>query len=368
MPASLASDRSSFFRGGRLDRFERHLPLLRVESDDLIRHWALCLFIGWVPVIAISLVESTLRREPAGLLVPLELHARWLLAVPLLSAGELRIGTRIQSVLDHLAATGIVPDRAALDRAVYKASRLEGSGLSELSLLAVSMAMALPAIASSSSAGELWHEAVSLTLFRFLLLRFLFRWSLWSYLLLTISRLELRLAGAHPDRSGGLGILSGPSTDLAIVVFAISALYAAAWAAPVARGQASLSDLLNPVAVFVLSVLAIALGPFLPFAPICRRARIRSLFQYEAFAFQYSRSFHEKWIDGPAKDPLGSPDIQSLADLSGSFQVVESMRLLPFGLRTVLNLVLPALLPLLPLYLMSVPITEVMKRLIKVLV
>ena len=63
---------------------------------------------------------------------------------------------------------------------------------------------------------------------------------------------------------------------------------------------------------------------------------------------------------------MGSGDIQSLADLGNSFQIVEGMRLVPFTKNTVLQLAVITLLPVAPLVLTMVPLEELLKRLLQV--
>ena len=56
-----------------------------------------------------------------------------------------------------------------------------------------------------------------------------------------------------------------------------------------------------------------------------RRARRVGLREYGTLAQRYVREFDDKWLRGgaPAGEPLvGSGDIQSLADLGNSFEVV----------------------------------------------
>ena len=62
---------------------------------------------------------------------------------------------------------------------------------------------------------------------------------------------------------------------------------------------------------------------------------------------------------------MGSPDIQSLADLDSSFAVVREMRLVPFALGDVLLLVGAAALPVVPLLLTVMPLDEIVTRLLK---
>jgi hypothetical protein len=82
------------------------------------------------------------------------------------------------------------------------------------------------------------------------------------------------------------------------------------------------------------------------------------------------REFDRKWLRGgaPADEPLvGSADIQSLADLGNSFEVVKEMRLVPFTMRTVLQLTVLTLLPVGPLLLTMFSLEQVLDSLLKVL-
>ena len=81
--------------------------------------------------------------------------------------------------------------------------------------------------------------------------------------------------------------------------------------------------------------------------------------------------FRQKWLGGaaPENEPLvGSSDIQSLADLANSFEVVRQMDALPFNKNTVLRLAMVIVLPLLPLALTMVPLDEMIDRAIKILI
>jgi hypothetical protein len=119
------------------------------------------------------------------------------------------------------------------------------------------------------------------------------------------------------------------------------------------------------VAVLVLGIL----GPLLVFSPRLAAAKRKGLREYGGLAQRYVREYDQKWLRGgapPDEQLLGSADIQSLADLGNSFEVVQGMKLAPFTSRTVLELVVITLLPVLPLTLTMIPLEELLDRLIKV--
>ena len=92
--------------------------------------------------------------------------------------------------------------------------------------------------------------------------------------------------------------------------------------------------------------------------------------EYSALAARYTREFQAKWIGGaaPPGEPLvGSGDIQSLADLANSYKVVQGMRAIPCRRDTVIQVALAALVPLAPLVLTVVPVGEILKQLLGML-
>jgi hypothetical protein len=82
------------------------------------------------------------------------------------------------------------------------------------------------------------------------------------------------------------------------------------------------------------------------------------------------REFEAKWLRGgaPADEALvGSADIQSLADLGNSFEVVRTMRLAPVTKDAILQLAAGTLAPVVPLALTVMPLEELLKRLFGIL-
>ncbi len=86
-------------------------------------------------------------------------------------------------------------------------------------------------------------------------------------------------------------------------------------------------------------------------------------------AERYVREFDAKWLRGgaPADEPfVGSGDIQSLADLVNSYEVVQTMRIAPVTKENFLQLVVATLAPLVPLVLTMMPLEELLKTLLGV--
>jgi hypothetical protein len=80
--------------------------------------------------------------------------------------------------------------------------------------------------------------------------------------------------------------------------------------------------------------------------------------------------FESKWLHGrrPAEEALlGSPDIQSLADLNNSYAVVRDMFIVPIDKRTLVGLAMATLLPMVPLLFLATPADELIKTVLRFL-
>ncbi len=124
-------------------------------------------------------------------------------------------------------------------------------------------------------------------------------------------------------------------------------------------------ELIGLVALMVFAVLA----PLFVFSLKLEEAKRIGLREHGTLAQRYVRDYDRKWLRGgaPPDEPfVGSADIQSLADLGNSFEVLKEMKFVPFTLRTVLHLAVMTLLPVLPLTLTMISLEELLDRLLKI--
>jgi hypothetical protein len=184
-----------------------------------------------------------------------------------------------------------------------------------------------------------------------------------------LSRIELQIVPTHPDRCGGMGFLAVVSQAFAPLLLAQGALLAGMMANRIFFAGAKLPDFeLEFVGLVAVMVFAI-LGPLLVFSPKLLAAKREGLREYGTLAQRYVHEFDYKWLRGgaAADEPLiGSADIQSLADLGNSFEVVKGMRFAPFTLQTALQLAVATLLPVAPLLLTMFSLQQLLERLLKV--
>lgn len=347
----------------------------------------------WLPLLALSALERTALggNVTVPFLLDADVHVRFLAVVPLLIAAELVVHRRMRPLVQQFLERKIIPVEAMaqFDAAIDAAIRLRNSVLAEVLLIVFVFAvgnlliwrhyMALDAAtwyATPSAEGSKfsfagwWYAYASIPIFQFLLARWYFRLFIWMRFLWQVSRIELSLVPTHPDRVGGIGFLANTAYAFMPVLMAHGALLAGNLANRIFHLGAALPNFKMEILLLVTLLLAIVLGPLLVFAPQLAQAKRTGLREYGGLAERYVREFDTKWLRGgaPADEALvGSGDIQSLADLGNSYEVVRSMRIAPVTRDTILRLAAATLIPLLPLMLTMMPLEELLRKLFGIL-
>jgi hypothetical protein len=209
---------------------------------------------------------------------------------------------------------------------------------------------------------------VSVNVFRFVLLRWYYRLVVWYQFLWRVSRLELDLNPLHPDRSGGLGFLALSVPALGLGFLAQTTALAGKIGGRILHDGASLDSFasemwLTPVLFTALSVLPLSF-----FLLDLLRMRLKGSVDYGGLATRYVDAFRRKWLLDPTaheKGLVGSSDIQSLADLANSYQIVTSVRLIPISLSVVLFHTVGLAAPFIPLWLTRIPFDQLIPRVVE---
>jgi AcrR family transcriptional regulator len=380
----------SIVLGGPLFQLFRKAHLTG-DALELVRHRIIIISLfTWLPLLVLSALEGQLLGGSAAVpfLQDLDIHIKFLIIVPLLIVAELVVHQRMRFVVKQFLERNLIAenDLPRFDAAIASAFRLRNSVLAEVLLIAFVYVVGVLIIwrqyASLATAtwyavpteeglklslSGVWYGYVSLPVFQFLLMRWYFRIFIWTRFLWQVSRIDLSLIPTHPDRVGGLGFLSNTVFAFTPLAVAHGCLVAGFIANRIFYLGAALPQFKIEIVALVVFVLCMVLGPLLLFAPQLAEAKRRGNREYGTLAERYVREFDAKWLRGgaPADEPLvGSGDIQSLADLSNSFEVVRTMRIAPVTKEAFVQLVVATLAPVVPLALTMMPVEELLKKLI----
>lgn len=361
------------------------------DALDLVRQRILVIaLVAWLPLLALSALEGHLLGQSVTVpfLMDLEVHIRFLVALPLLILAELVVHRRLRPIARAFLDRNIIPEASVtrFDEAIRSAFRLRNSVAAELLLIALVYGVGILVVwrnftalqtttswygvpgtgGLSLSPAGFWYGYVSVPIFQFLLIRWYFRLFIWTRFLWQVSRIELSLVPTHPDRVGGLGFLANTVYAFMTLLAAHGAMLAAQFANRIFFAGAALTDFKVETGSMVLFLLCLVFAPLLVFAPQLAQAKRTGLSEYGALAERYVREFDGKWLRGgaPADEPLvGSGDIQSLADLANSFDVVRTMRIAPITRDAIVRLAAAVLLPIVPLALTMMSLEDLLKQL-----
>lgn len=376
--------------GGPLFTIQKRLGVIKEHIPFTKRRALIAALLTWFPLLILSAIQGrAFGNVPVPFIRDFGAYTRFLLAIPLLLLAENILGPRIAGAAEHFVTSGVVAEKdyQRFDYLVERGLLARDSILAEIiiALLAYCTAMVgyrstavhvsawsatthIGAIGSLTWAGW-WLLLFCSPLFHFLILRWLWRLFLWFQFLARVRRLDLQLFPTHPDQAAGLGFVGEAQRFFGSLLFAVSIANAGVIANDIIYDKVPLKNFAPAIAAYVIIAIIIVIGPLIVFTGLLLRTKRIGLHQYGTLATTYSGSFHRKWIrhENPEHEPLlGTGDIQSLADLGNSYGYVEKMKPIPVDPRTLVHLVIASLLPLAPLLLAVMPLKEVLKLLLKV--
>ncbi len=378
------------FTAGPLYRLQEKLGLVREGKRRLGLTVLYSVCITWAPMALLAVAEG-LAIGPTRLssfLMDFAVNVRFLIAVPVFLLGETMCERQLQTVVQQFQHAGLVLEEARsgfqdvirdivqLSRSSRVAAVLLGFAYLH-SLIAFTYIINYPEATWRFGAGDGrhvvtlaggWYFLVSFPIYSFMLLRWVWRLGLWWRLLWRISRLELDLSPAHRDGAAGLGFLSESLLAFGGFAFALTATTAGEVADHVVyEGASPLQYEWEVGGLLVVLVIVIA-GPLLLFVRQLYEAKDSAVFHYGALASRQIKQVDRKWLSGEPVQGDAGVDFGAVHHLGNSLTAVRDMSIIPLGKDDVLKLLFVAFLPYVPLLVTLVPMDEVWKLLLKVVV
>jgi hypothetical protein len=381
----------SLVRGDLLFRLQRRIGLIPPGGLGLVRRAVFWSLVAWLPTAlwAVYAGRAIPGEAAEPLLAHFGIHARFLVAVPLLILAEGPAHALAAWLLPHFVQSGVVPQgELGKFRAVIAAT----AKLRDATLPWVMMAGVVVAFATTSEIvyhsheidwavegggaghwgfGALWYLYVGRFVYLTLVLGWLWRLVLVFVLLRRIARLDLSIVPTHPDRTGGLGFLERLPAVFAPVALAIGVVLAARWAHDAVYHGLVLQSLKVEMIAFVVLALAVFLLPLAAFAGPLKRAKKQALLDYGALVGRHGRLVRERWIEGKTLDDdalLNAPELGPVVDIAAAYDAVKAMRAVPIGKTAIVPIAAAAAAPLLAVLALQVPVGELLLKLLKALV
>jgi hypothetical protein len=359
------------------------------QHSSVVRRAVYAVAIVWLPLLLLTVFQGLAYNDQLQIpfLKDFAANSRFLVALPILILAEVGIDERLRNVVGHFLTSGLVKadSAASFDTVIESIERLRDWVLADVVLIVLSY---IPSLMPSESEFFLtgvtsWHSAgtglsyagwwflmVSVPIFRFLLLRWVWRIVLWGLFIWRATHIKLHLVATHTDLAGGLGFLAEAQGRFSPIVFAGGVVISGAVGNAMAYEGATINSVRFVLLTYVVLALLALVAPLVLAAPTLIRLRKRARLQYGALLTAHDQAFHAKWFHSQRKsgeELLGNPDASSLAHLGRSFEVVRDMRPIPLDRRMFISLAVSAALPMLPVILIATPADEIIKTVLKML-
>jgi hypothetical protein len=388
---SSLAENFSLTKGGPMHRLLVAIDPATDEHPRVVMRAVGAVLITWLPLLILSLVQG--RAYGPDLRIPFlrdfAVNVRFLIVLPILILAESAIDGKWRLLVGQFVRSGLVEAKElpSFEAVIEKTTRLRDRILPEVLLLVLSF---IPSVFVRTEilmgAGSNWHTVgdgtgslslagwwfnlVSVPVFRFLLLRWVWRMFLWASFLWRVSRTNLYLVATHADRAAGLGFLSSGQKAFSPIVFAGGAVIAGQVGNAIAYQGQTLSSMKLPMIAYGVLAVIVLVVPLLVVMPILLKVKKKALLEYGALVTSHDQLFDTKWIrEKRSQDDviLGNPDVSSLTDLASSFALIQQMAAVPIDKRTLLTLAFAAALPILVVVLIVTPARDVIHAVLKML-
>lgn len=369
---------------GPLESVLERLGLAGASRKQVLGRIALCVGLAWVPPVAFGAVAVLIDAPQAKITLANDFafHLRFLLALPLLIVTKGIAGGRCSDALQIFHDRQMISDPTPL---LAQFAKRRDSRQSELFVIIVSIAVVLVRVRGeglldvdtwrtqpdwASALAGYWHLYVSTFVYDYLVIRWLWKFALWCWLLKEVALSNPALTSHHPDRLGGLSFLLMRHVRFAVVAFSVSIVVSGNVAELIYFKGQRLQNFGPALGAYAVIMAAVFFAPLLMFSPLLIRSKRAGLVSYGEVAVRHARVFEGRWERAKrgqrgahAPDILGVQDFSSLTDLASSYRYVEEMRAILFSRSYIRALATLIALPLAPLVLFLIPLSEIFKKL-----
>lgn len=381
-----------FSNSGLINRFEKKLTLHT-------HRWGLAIIvlcIAWLPLVIITAIDGTLYSG-TGLpfLKDLAIQGRLLIGIPMLILIKAVVYRRIPEVLQYISEVLINPvDRDRfVSVAIQKAIKRTDSTLSEIIFLLAVVGFALsPAEATSlfitdkesgtwlisvkegkqaMSLASNWTQYISIPIFQFLLLRWIWRYIVWLTLLFRISNMNLNLKPTHPDGSGGVGVIFLAQRNFHLFFVVCGMVISSVMINLFMLKTVTFETLKLQILGYVILAVFLIFIPMLFFTRKLVKTKYQGQLELSRAGTNLSKKYEEEWIKpmGAEKriaDDTVDPSMQ--VDYSGVHILLQEMRIIPIRLNDIFIMVVSLFIPFIPIFFIQYSVVELLQKLMGLLV
>lgn len=390
-PNQVNQDNYSFIEGGLFRKVQLKLGV--DNHQGMLALAGICF--AWLPLVIFTGIEGNLYDGAHTPFVKdVAMHARILIALPVLILIRTVITIKTTAAIKYMTDSLLDSDERhkMLSVTLPKMRKIACSSLTEITLILI-IVVSVFSLIQSGAYSELLGEAstwkfssvqgdsvmtlagkwaffISIPFFQFLLLQWIWRYIVWIMLLFRFSRLPLLLLPTHADRAGGIGILILAQRTFSFIFVAGSL---------VISGQLIVYIMNTPddilmvqrigIGYIILGVILLLL-PLLFFIDKLVKTKQVGLLRMSKLGTDMSRVFENEWLNDQTLEKRIEDkhvDPSMAYDYASMFDNIQQLRVVPVTLRDIAGLVLTIALPFIPILFVYYSATEVLQKIIGLL-
>jgi hypothetical protein len=353
----------SLFDRDWLNRIYASVGLSSRDRLSIFKRSLSVLVLTWLPVAALALQSGYIGggMTATNFFADFAAYAQFLVGMPLFIVAEPIIDASTKDVAFQLVSCGIVrpADRSRLCEIHRVIATLRQSYWPDLICVLVAYALSLvilvpefgpnPALTwhvknyaswRMLTTPGLWEFLVALPILNYTWLRFVWKILVWIFYLARVARMRLDLHPTHPDLTGGIGFISEAQGRFAIFILAYGISNVAAtvgYEIVILHYNVETMPVWGPLLGFAIGAPLLFTLPLLMFTKKLYIAKRHALAVYRERVTGRSRSLESRWLKGDQELQSTSEEIRELSELttlSTMFVHIEKMRVVPFDLRS----------------------------------
>lgn len=375
----------SISEGGPFNRAVQKIGLNTNAKQIVV---ALC--ITWLPLLIITAFEGTID---SGVSVPflkdVSIHVRLLVVLPVLLTIKEIINSKSIDLERYFSNTLMndAEKQVVLNKELKRVKRLINSGVPEIIFLLIIIALTISPLKGGllsestswrfergdttlSFAGK-WVVFISIPIFQFLILRWLWRYIIWALFLFRLARTPLNLQPTHPDQVAGLGIVADVHKYFGLIFLAINIIASGEMVTRILENPDSFQAIRGEAIANVAICVVLLFLPLFFFIIKLIMTRHYALMDLGNLGTTLSGKFEEEWLRNiPIEKKVleGKVSTNTLQDYSSIYRSTEKMRSVPFRLSDVVMVILILFIPYIPILLIHFSIIELLQKLFGLLV
>lgn len=355
---------------------------------NLFLRMAFLIGITWVPMALMAWHVELPENAPAAqnFFYDFAAYAQFFVGIPLFIVAERLLSKHMRGAARDFARSGVVAeaDLPQLNAIEEEIAVLRRRWLPEVICIVLAVIMALMTIGPElfiQSDMQTWHVAklangkrhltaagawemfVALPVQIYWWVRWIWKIGLWYWYLSRIAKFQLVLVASHPDHTGGISFLSEVQAKFALVIlaFGISNVVATiGYKLAIEHAPITLPPVWGPVVGFVIGAPLLFLSPLLLFTKQLHRTKSRALDLFRQKAVVSALRVEQQWLHTPSSletEANARTELSQLNLLTGFYERIDRMRVVPFDLRSAAQLISSAIGPVIPLlpYFIDIP-------------